>query len=88
MRRGEGHMNETERLDAMVDRVASAMRQKLHGKLAQGYRGWGRKNVRGVLARKLREHVTRAAVDPEQWLDVANFAAMLYDGRRRPEETP
>jgi hypothetical protein len=76
-------MTDLERLNAMVARTAKAMRVKLHAKWAAGYRGWDDTAVRGVLGRKLREHVERAAADPEQWLDVCNLAAMLYDGRKR-----
>jgi len=68
-------------IDRLVDETAAAMRAKLREKASMGYRGWTRREVRGVLGRKLREHVERAATDPEQWLDVANFAAMLWYGR-------
>lgn len=73
---------ETGQLDKMVDDTARAMRMKLRMKAGQGYRGWADHSCRGTLGRKLREHVERAAEDPEQWIDVANFAAMLWWGHQ------
>lgn len=74
--------DERDLLNAMVLRVAADMQAKLAAKLAQGYSGWG--DTGGAegeyLIGRLLEHVERARSDPRQWLDVCNFAAMLYYG--------
>ena len=69
-------------LDDLVFDTAKAMRAKLREKSFY-MRGWSDPAIRGHLAKKLREHVKRAGRDPEQWLDVANFAAMLWHGRKK-----
>ena len=71
-------MTDLERLDKLVDEFSHAMRDKLYLKKAHGFHGWDEKVMRGVLTRKLNEHVERARKDPKQWIDVANFAAFLW----------
>ncbi len=74
--------NEYDRLTQMVGEVSTEMLLKLHRQASRGYHGWDDPRFRSKLGRMIREHVERASDDPEQWIDVANFAAMLWHGRK------
>ena len=66
---------ESKRLGRMVDRFAVAMKVKLRKKAQEGYGGWDDpvkfpdKNLHEGLFR----HVERG-----DWIDIANFAAMIW----------
>lgn len=77
------HRSESIALDRLVDRFAAKMKQKLQKKRREGYTGWNDPGFVNDLARFLSEHVTTAQRDPHQWIDVANFAAMLWGIGRR-----
>lgn len=66
--------------DLAVDRFATAMKEKLARKRAQGRGGWeDKQDVQGrYLSQLLREHVAKG--DP---VDVANFAMMLHQRGER-----
>lgn len=62
-----------------VEVLASAMKQKLHRKRAEGRGGWYDSSCTGeYLSKLLREHVEKG--DP---VDVANFCMMLYNRGER-----
>ena len=69
-------LTELARLNDLVERTATAMRDKLHRKHAQGKRGWER-NVTTLL-----EGLHRADLRKD-YLDICNYAAMLYDYQQR-----
>ena len=79
-------MTETQRLQTAVNDFAKEMKVKLLRKKAQGFEGWdfiGSENAQ----LKLMKHFVRAIRDPEQWVDVANFAMFLwYRGTGRNDE--
>lgn len=67
---------EFQALNALVDEFAKAMKRKLRAKLFSGRSGWDDvKNAEGIRAALL-EHALRGET---QWVDVANFAAMLWN---------
>ena len=73
---------EQDKLSMLVAVFAEKMRQKIHKKMSQGYKGWNAMN-NGHGARYLRnsleEHVRRyLAGDPKQLVDIANLAALLW----------
>lgn len=88
-------MGERTDLRALVRDFSSEMRQKLLSKEDDGWFGWDDVYAeRHKLPRRLQEalmsHVVRAIDDPKQWIDVANFAAFLWNLATRepvPEET-
>jgi len=73
-------LTELAQLDDLVERTAKAMREKLHFKNAQGYRGWKR-DVTALL-----EGLYRADLRKD-YLDICNYAAMLYDYQQRNSST-
>ena len=67
---------EFQALNALVDEFAKAMKRKLRAKLFSGRSCWDDvKNAEGIRAALL-EHAARGV---GQWIDVANFAAMLWN---------
>ena len=78
MSKNERLMTDEDKLNKLVDDFSMAMRRKLLLKKHQGFYGWNDKSYRGVIGKKLMEHVERARKDPSQWVDVANFAAFLW----------
>jgi hypothetical protein len=69
-------MTDEERLDAMVDDFAFAMKEKLHRKAEQGRSGWDNPANAAVIRAAMLEHAARG---PGQEVDVANLAAMLWN---------
>jgi len=70
-------MTETQRLQAAVNDFSKEMKRKLLQKKDRGFEGWDCINSEnGQL--KLMTHFVRAIKDPEQWVDVANFAMFLW----------
>lgn len=67
---------ELDALDALVDSFATEMKSKLRWKVMQGRHGWDDATNRDGIKNALLEHATR---DSGQWVDVANFAAMLWN---------
>ncbi len=82
---------EGDELQNMVDNFASAMSARLLDKLDAGWSGWDDPVNRQMLLRKLKEHAERAKTKAD-FVDVANFAAMLWDLRElepgEPTEEP
>lgn len=71
-------------LNTLVDAFAAEMKAKLLQKMREGYRGWDDHGLSTKLGLGLRNHAQRAIVeeDPEQLVDVANLAAMLWNMER------
>ena len=65
-------------LNALVDEFAKEMKRKLQEKRLEGYHGWDDPEYKEELERLLREHVNKEGA---QMVDVANFAAMLWNMR-------
>jgi hypothetical protein len=63
-------------LDALVDAFAAAMKAKLQRQRWRGWRGWDDPANRNVIRARLAEHLMKPG---DQWVDVANFAAMLWN---------
>ena len=70
-------------LDAMVDAFAREMKKKLHAKALEGYSGWDDHECRDDIRAAMVEHATRGLF---QEVDIANLAAMLWNGRQ--SDTP
>ena len=69
-------VTQLDELDALVDRSACAMRQRLHDKHAAGYRGW--KTDITTLLKRLGKAYYRG-----EYLNVCALSAMLYDYQQR-----
>jgi hypothetical protein len=67
---------ERKALDALVDTFAAAMRAKLQQQWRRGWYGWDDPGNREILRARLAEHLAKPG---SQWVDVANFAAMLWN---------
>jgi hypothetical protein len=74
---------EDDRLTELVGKFSTEMTIKLHRQRRKGYSGWDDDCEVSFLEELLLQHVERAKSDPNQWVDVANFAAMLYHRTRR-----
>lgn len=70
---------EFEALDAMVDAFAREMKKKLHAKALEGRTGWDDPECRDGIREAMIEHAARGLF---QEVDVANLAAMLWNGRQ------
>ena len=67
---------ETAALEALVDAFAARMKAKLRRKAFDGHRGWADPACVPAIREALRRHADKG--DP---VDVANFAAMLWNHR-------
>lgn len=75
---GECHHNtfaECDAFDAVVDAFAKEMKAKFRRKWREGRGGWDDPNCYEGMRIALQEHAAR----PLQHVDVANFAAMLWN---------
>jgi len=61
-------------LDALIDTFAQEMKRKLHQKFQEGHRGWDTPRYKSFFKSELRKHIEK-----EDWIDVANFAAFLWN---------
>ena len=66
-------------LFALKDYFSDEMHKKLIQKYHEGYTGWDNYKLKSFLLESLEKHVERAKEDPNQWVDVANLAAMLWN---------
>jgi hypothetical protein len=68
--------NEEEALNALVDTFAAEMKKKLQAKREDGFHGWDYPDASAEIRTKYRQHLRRKN---NQWVDVANLAAMLWN---------
>lgn len=82
MKPSQLRVRERNKLTRTVFEFASQMLEKLHQKMDEGYRGWSEDEdeMRERLVAMLGEHADRASNGggSQQWVDVANFAMMLW----------
>ena len=71
----------------LVDAFASEMKNKLMDKRAEGQEGWRVSAYRGELHQNFRIHATGDMNGFVDFIDVANFAAFLWNLDGRPEST-
>ena len=79
---GECHHNDFSELDALyllVDEFAREMKIKLRKKWQESRGGWDNPAAADFLRSSMIEHVLRG---PGQEIDIANFAAMLWNMRQ------
>lgn len=69
-------------LTALVDEFAAEMKLKLLAKRREGNWGWDNPENRDKIEHGLFAHLKR----PGQWIDVANYAAFLWNIDRHPEQ--
>lgn len=69
-------------LTALVDEFAAEMKLKLLAKRREGNWGWDNPENRDKIEHGLFAHLKR----PGQWIDVANYAAFLWNIDRQPEQ--
>jgi hypothetical protein len=67
---------ERKALDALVDAFAAEMRAKLQEQRRRCWYGWDDPANRDIIRARLAEHLAKPG---SQWVDVANFAAMLWN---------
>lgn len=73
-------MDDIEKINRAIDQFAEAMKEKMEEKYYEGYTGWDDiTGVEGVIVQKLKDHTRRGN---GQWVDVANFAMMLWNASR------
>ena len=65
-------------LTALVDSFSYLMRERLHQKVRAGYKGWDDPDNSKYLFQSMQVMISKARNDPSKWVDVANFAAMLW----------
>lgn len=70
---------ETDAWDALVDQFAAAMKRKFRQKLFEGRCGWDDPECANGIKHAMIEHAHRGLF---QEVDVANFAAMLWNGHQ------
>jgi hypothetical protein len=73
-------MGDRTRLRKLVQKFSAAMRVKLLSKQDRGWENWDVPAFREKLVVDLISHLLRAAdgKHPEQWVDIANYAAFLW----------
>lgn len=73
-------------LSGLVADFSGEMLSKLHAKQREGWVGWNDDGwiSDADLEEDLMKHIARARLDPDQWIDVANYCAFLWrrDARR------
>jgi hypothetical protein len=72
-------------LNALVDAFAAEMKAKLQAKREDGFHGWDYLDAMPMIHRKYRQHLRRKN---NQWIDVANLAAMLWNAEQAPTGAP
>ena len=65
-------------LNTLITEFALEMESKLNKKVEEGYSGWDEIPI-SLLITALENHMNQAKEDPNQWIDVANFAAMIWN---------
>jgi len=70
---------ETQALINLTEKAVVKMQDKLLQKRDEGYHGWDDSRIRDDLINSLIAHIERAKSDPNQWLDVANLAIMVWN---------
>ncbi len=63
------------------DMFKTAMYKKLLFKMKMGYGGWDQKSMRGIIGKKLQEHIKRGFKDQKNIIDTANLLMMLWHQR-------
>ena len=78
-------ISEEAALNALVDAFAAEMKAKLQTKREDGFHGWDYLDAMPAIHRKYRQHLRR---QNNQWVDVANLAAMLWNATRPTQGAP
>ena len=74
---------EKKALSAMVDAFADEMKKKLYQKHEEGWDGWDDESYEELFRKRLCEQILKQNRD---YVDIANFAAMLWNMNSKPEE--
>ena len=77
------YIKDHEKLDLLIaaDKFKTAMLKKLWIKQNQGYSGWNEKSMRGIIGKKIQEHIKKGFKDQDNIIDTANLLMMLWHQR-------
>lgn len=65
-------------IDGAIIRFVAAMREKMHNKAFEGFRGWNNPENKILLRNLLQEHLSKDTQTAKQMVDIANFSMMLW----------
>jgi len=60
------------------DRIKAAMLKKLWIKQNAGYSGWDKRSMRGIIGKKIQEHIKKGFNDQDNIVDTMNLLMMLW----------
>jgi len=66
----------------LVNNASGEMKNKLLAKQKEGYTGWNNPKNKQMIFDSLKEHIDKPLKDPNQWIDVANLAIILWNCER------
>lgn len=74
------YVTDTEKIEMLeaLDKFKTAMFTKLIKKQNLGMRGWREKSMRGIIGKKIQEHIKKGFKDQDNIIDTANLLMFLW----------